>query len=262
MSKEPSTAAQKRPESDRSAAKAAQKAARDAIIANPEFVFEDPEVMHALLEPSRPTSRKIVDLRTALVDRLERRLTRLVEAHRDVIDAAWDNLSGMEQAHQAVLALIDAQSLSECASVAATRIAEIFEADTARFCLEGAPERESDNVTDSPDIASLPPGFVAARVSSRPRVEGAVAFSPIEASDRAIFGAESDKLGSVALVALDFGPGWPSGLLALGAADSSRFGANQNAELLRFVGQAAERLLSRHLDREIGRQTTKAASTT
>ena len=48
------------------------------------------------------------------MERLERRLTRLVEAHRDVIDAAWDNLSGMEQAHQAVLALIESDGLANC----------------------------------------------------------------------------------------------------------------------------------------------------
>lgn len=245
-----SPAANRQSSRDRAGARAAEKAARDAIIANPEFVFEDAEIMRALLEPSRPTSRKIVDLRSALVERLERRLTRLVEAHRDVIDAAWDNLSGMEQAHQAVLAMIEAESLDEVGFVVATRIPELFEADSARLCFEGATDRDSDCVTDSPEIAHLPPGFVSARVSARPRVEGSVAFAPVEPGDRAIFGPDVDKLGSVALVALDFGPGWPSGLLALGAVDSTRFGANQNAELLRFVGQAAERLLRRHLERE------------
>lgn len=239
---------------------AAREAARRAIIANPEFVFDDAELMRALLEPSRPTTRKIVDLRSALVDRLERRLARLIEAHRDVIDAAWDNLSGMERAHQAALALIEAETLAQAGAIVLDRFPDIFEVDGARLCLEGAPQRDSDRLSDSLDIALLAPGFVSARVSSRPRVEGSVAFSPIEPTDRAIFDTQTDRMASVALIALDLGPEWPSGLLALGSTDAGRFGASQNADLLRFVGQTAERLLRRHLQSELGALPSTAAA--
>lgn len=244
--------ARAREKTPRRTTKAAEQAAKKAILANPEFVFDDAAVMSALLEPSRPTSRKIVDLRSALVDRLERRLSRLVEAHRDVIEAAWDNLSGMEQAHQAVLALIEADSLAETAEIIETRVAEIFEVDAARLCFEAAPERDQDTLAEIQGVASLPPGFVTARIAARPRSDGSVAFSPIEASDRAIFGSEQSKLACVALVTVDAGPGWPSGLLALGSSDASRFSGGQNADLLSFLGKAAEKVLRRQLEREIG----------
>ena len=77
------------------------------ILADPDVVLEDRDVMAALIGAnSEPQGRKIVDLRGALVQRLEQRLDRLETTHRSVIAAAYDNPAGTTQIHKAVLMLL------------------------------------------------------------------------------------------------------------------------------------------------------------
>lgn len=72
---------------------------RAEILADPDLVLEDREVMQALIEAEgKPGGgRKVVDLRGALVTRLEARLDRLETTHRSVIAAAYENLAGTTQ---------------------------------------------------------------------------------------------------------------------------------------------------------------------
>lgn len=65
---------------------------RAEILADPDLVLEDREVMQALIEAEgKPGGgRKVVDLRGALVTRLEARLDRLETTHRSVIAAAYE----------------------------------------------------------------------------------------------------------------------------------------------------------------------------
>src|SRR6056297_1911071 len=52
--------------------------------------------------------KNIVDLRGIAMERLEARLDRLEDTHRNVIAAAYENLAGTNQFHRAVLRLMDA----------------------------------------------------------------------------------------------------------------------------------------------------------
>ena len=64
--------------------------------------------MRALLQADRSAKgRNVVDLRGVLVDRLEERLDRLEDTHREVLAAAYENVAGMNQVHRACLALLE-----------------------------------------------------------------------------------------------------------------------------------------------------------
>ena len=62
---------------------------RDVIIAEPEVILEDPDVMAALIAANeRAMGANIVDLRGIAMERMEARLDRLEDTHRSVIAAA------------------------------------------------------------------------------------------------------------------------------------------------------------------------------
>ena len=64
--------------------------------------------MRALLAADRSAlGRNVVDLRGVLVDRLEERLDRLEDTHREVLAAAYENVAGTNQVHRACLALLE-----------------------------------------------------------------------------------------------------------------------------------------------------------
>lgn len=108
---------------------------RARILAAPEEVLEDPEIMAALLGSSRNDNRKVVDLRGALVDRLEDRLNRLRRAHKDVVEAAFDNMNGVEQTHRAALALLETDGAESLAARIRGRLPELLGVEEARLCL-------------------------------------------------------------------------------------------------------------------------------
>jgi len=90
-----------------SSADAALLEVKNTILRDPRIILEDRVVIQALIEANGAQGRNVVDLRGVLVDRLEDRLDRLEDTHRDVIAAAYENLAGTNQIHRAVLTILE-----------------------------------------------------------------------------------------------------------------------------------------------------------
>ncbi len=89
-------------------------AIREHILSDPGLILEDHELMRALLQADRSAQgRNVVDLRGVLVDRLEERLDRLEDTHREVLAAAYENVAGMNQVHRACLAVLDPSDFAD-----------------------------------------------------------------------------------------------------------------------------------------------------
>ncbi len=87
---------------------------RAAIIATPDAILDDHDVMRALIAANeRAMGGNIVDLRGIAMERLESRLDRLEDTHRSVIAAAYENLAGTNQVHRAILRLLDPAELRD-----------------------------------------------------------------------------------------------------------------------------------------------------
>lgn len=211
---------------------------RAAILRDPELILNDPEIMRALLGPAQGSERNVVDLRAALIDRLETRLGALSAAHRDVIAAARDNMSGMEQVHRAALAVLDAESFEEFLHVVTRDFRELLRVDVARFCLEAT----EDLSADTPAIVSLQPGALTQLLDRHGEAQRVVLRGGVR-GEPAIFGAYADAIGSEAWIRLDFGPSVRPGLLAFGAGDAHRFSEDQGDDLLTFLGAVVERAM-------------------
>ncbi len=233
-------AAEARAEDPRAALKA-------AVMADPAAVLEDADLVRALLaahpDEAPAGARKVVDLRGALLDRLEGRLSRLEETHRTVVAAAWENLAGAQSIHRAALAVLEPTAFSGVLTALRTEIPGILGVDAVRVALE----TESAGVIDPPLVA-LAPGEVAARLAPGREADGperSVALRPIGPDSARLFGPEAAALGSEALVRLDFGPRARPGLLAFGARDPERFTPDQAGDLLEFFGGVVARAVRR-----------------
>ena len=81
---------------------------RSAILAKPDAILDDHDVMHALIAANeKAMGGNIIDLRGIAMERLESRLDRLEDTHRSVIAAAYENLAGTNQVHRAILRMLD-----------------------------------------------------------------------------------------------------------------------------------------------------------
>ena len=81
---------------------------RDKILATPEVILEDRDLMRALIAANeRAMGENVIDLRGIAMERLEGRLDRLEDTHRSVIAAAYENLAGTNLIHRAILQMLD-----------------------------------------------------------------------------------------------------------------------------------------------------------
>ncbi len=227
---------------------------RDQILSDPDLILEDHELMRALLKADRSAQgRNVVDLRGVLVDRLEERLDRLEDTHREVLAAAYENVAGMNQVHRACLALLEATDFAGFLQVLTRDVAPILGVEVIRLGLEAPAAKPGSGLGPAGAfhdvVVALPTGGVAEYVTQG-RGLGArrVTLRQLQAASPDLYGAEAPEIRSEALIRLDLGDGNLGGLLAFGAADPLRFHPDQGTDLLAFFGGVFERSLRRWLE--------------
>lgn len=223
---------------------------RDRILADPEILLDDRDVMNALVAANeRAMGTNVVDLRGIAMQRLESRLDRLEDTHRSVIAAAYANLSGANQVHRAVLQLLEAGRFEDFLARLLVDIVPTLQVSCIRLVLET--RRQGEEGAGGPAIEGMvlvEPGLVARYVTAgRAQPVRPVTLRPAGADGGRIYGAFAGAIRSEALLVLDLGEGRLPGLVALGAEDPQHFRPTQGSDLLAFLAGTIERMMRRWL---------------
>lgn len=220
---------------------------RSRILEEPDVILEDPDVMRALIAANeRALGGNIVDLRGVAMERLESRLQRLEETHKSVIAAAYENLSGMNQVHRAIMAFLEPLEFEEFLSCLAGDVAEILRVGQVRLVLES---HEAGQVAELPNrvLTIVPPGFTA-EYAGQGRPARQVTLRRSDGNAAMVFGDGAEWVRSEACILLDFSGGRLPGMLAFGSDDPHHFTPNQGTDLLSFMGSVFERAMRRWLE--------------
>lgn len=223
---------------------------RDRILAEPDVVLEDRDVMSALIGANeRRMGTNIVDLRGIAMERLETRLDRLEDTHRTVIAAAYENLAGTNQIHRAILQMLDPLSFEDFIKTLATDVAATLRVDCVRLVLESVQESEDPNVRKlGQTLIVAQPGFVSDYVSAGRNVPlRPVVLRQVMPETDLLYGDRAGWIRSEALMKLDFGTGRLPGMLAFGAEDPHQFRPTHGTDLLAFFAGIFERTMRRWL---------------
>lgn len=223
---------------------------RDRILAEPERILEDRDLMAALIAANeRALGANIVDLRGIAMERLETRLDRLEDTHRSVVAAAYENLAGTNQIHRAVLQLLEPPGFEAFLTLLGSDLPTTLRVDSLRLVLESHEDEVSPALQKHGEVLRMaPPGFVqGAMQGGRSAAPRPVVLRQVVPATRDLHGEKSDFIRSEALLRLDLGPGRLPGMLALGAEDPHQFKASHGVDLLTFFGQVFERVMQRWL---------------
>lgn len=220
---------------------------RSRILQDPDVILEDPDVMRALVAANdRAMGQNIIDLRGVAMERLESRLMRLEETHRSVIAAAYDNLSGMNQVHRAIMAFLEPLDFDAFLSCLHTDVADILNVGAVRLVLESHEAGQVDG--PSGDVLKLVrPRFVGDYVGQG-RPARHVTLRKATEMTGAVFGDPADWVGSEACILLNFGENRLPGMLAFASEDAGHFAPHQGTDLLNFMGGVFECAMRRWLD--------------
>jgi hypothetical protein len=223
---------------------------RDRILAEPETLLEDRDVMNALIGANeRLMGGNVVDLRGIAMERLENRLDRLEDTHRTVIAAAYENLAGTNQVHRAILQMLDPLSFEDFLKTMAADVAQTLRVDCVRLVLETVQEAEDPALRKVGDVLSIAaPGFVADYLTGGRNVpQRPVVLRQVLPQSEAIYGDRAGWIRSEALMKLDFGTGRLPGMLVLGSEDPHQFKPTHGTDLLAFFAGIFERTMRRWL---------------
>ncbi len=208
---------------------------RAQLIARPEAVFGDPDVLRALVAANDTAlGSNVVDMRGAAMRRLEERLDRLENTHQSVVAAAYENLAGTRLVHRAVLALLAAEAEDDLALLLSGPLAEALGVDRAVVVLEGGRDPGEGG------LRRAEAGWIAYYLGGGRETTRRVTLRPAEGG---IYGPEF--AGSEACLRLDLGPTRLPGLLALGVADPGHYHNGQATDLLEFLAAVAEQAIAR-----------------
>ena len=216
-----------------------EDALRAAVLRDPALVLDDPEVMQALIDAADGGARKVVDLRGALVSRLETRLQALEQRHRDVIAAAYENIAGAGQVQRTTLTLMEQDDAAGFLRALLAETPDVLAVDAARLAVEGADPGH-------PHALEMPEGAVDAYLDlgDAPGREG-VWLRPAPPEAELLWSDDAPRIGSEALLRLDLGD--RVALMAYGAEDAGRFRPEHGVDLVAYLRGVIERLARRLL---------------
>ncbi|MFP4275340.1 MAG: DUF484 family protein [Paracoccaceae bacterium] len=223
---------------------------RERIIAQPETILDDQDVMRALIAANEKSmGGNIVDLRGIAMDRLEKRLDRLEDTHRSVIAAAYENLAGTNQVHRAILRMLDPTEFEAFLRDLGGEVAEILRVDRVRLVLETVQSRDEPALRRLGQVLSVAePGFVNAYLGAEPGAPvRQVTLRQLRHGAEEVYGSAAPDIRSEACLRLDFGEGRLPGMLAMGAEDPHQFTPQQGTDLLAFFAGVFERSMRRWL---------------
>ena len=220
---------------------------RAAIIATPDAILDDHDVMRALVAANeRAMGENIVDLRGIAMDRLESRLDRLEDTHRSVIAAAYENLAGTNQVHRAILRLLEAASFEMFLADLGNAVADILRVDAVALLLETAEAGAGSARLGV--LGMVAPGEIDGYLTgARGGPARQVTLREVRDGNPAIFGAIAGNIRSEACLKLDLGAERLPGLLILGSEDPRHFTPQQGTELLTFFTGVFDRSMRRWL---------------
>ena len=224
---------------------------RDMILSDPEILLDDTDVMSALVTANeKAMGTNIVDLRGIAMSRLENRLDRLEDTHRNVIAAAYDNLAGTNQIHRAVLRMMEPVQFETFLTDLGGEVAEILRVDAMRLVLETDAEDGQATARRVGEVLHVArPGFVQDYLTQGRNVPlRQVTLRQTQGGDDTLYGDKADYIRSEACLRLDFGPGRRPGMLVMGAEDPHQFSPQQGTDLLGFFAGVFERAMRRWLE--------------
>lgn len=220
---------------------------RDRILASPEALLEDRDVMEALIGANdRAMGGNIVDLRGLAMERLNQKLDRLEDTHRTVIAAAYENLAGTNQVHRAILQLLEPMDFPGFLASLSGTVAQTLRVESIRLILESRSDAAVPEPASS-TILAVRPGWVADYLTRGRAMARPVMLRQTLPDPGGIYGEKGDWIRSEALLRLDLGPGRLPGLLAMGAEDPHQFKPTHGTDLLAFFGGVFERVMRKWL---------------
>jgi len=193
--------------------------------AHPDFLREYPEIAADVL-PGRDLGDGIADLQAHTLRALRAELLTMRSGAEELIHNARSNMSTQTSTHDAVLAVLAADSFEVFVRTLTDDLPPLLQVDLLMLCFEpGLPKGAAIYVQE----------LQAGAVDRLLGVGSATRLRPTVGEEPALYGSGDGLVASDALVRLPLGDDLPPALMALGSRHADTFHNGQATELLTFL---------------------------
>jgi hypothetical protein len=222
---------------------------RAKLLADPSIILDDNELMQSLLTASDvKLGSNVVDLRHVAMSRLSDRLGKLEGTHQSVVAAAYQNLLGTKQIHEAVIELLRNNNLDEFVHSLKFDLLKILNVDCICILLEKSNESDETSTLkySNPNIQQVMSGFVSTYITQGGETESTkVKLRQANSSTNQLFESASTQIKSEACIQLSFNEDQTLGMIVFGSSDINFFEPGQGTDLLKFFACVCEKMLGR-----------------
>ena len=222
---------------------------RAKLLADPSIILDDNELMQSLLTASDvKLGSNVVDLRHVAMSRLSDRLGKVGGTHQSVVAAAYQNLLGTKQIHEAVIELLRNNNLDEFVHSLKFDLLKILNVDCICILLEKSNESDETSTLkySNPNIQQVMSGFVSTYITQGGETESTkVKIRQANSSTNQLFESASTQINSEACIQLSFNENQTLGMIVFGSSDINFFEPGQGTDLLNFFACVCEKILGR-----------------
>jgi uncharacterized protein len=204
---------------------------RDFLLANPDFIREDSELLSVVAGGNERGN--VVAIADLARDRLLRETRNTQERFAAIVETARANYESQIRVQEAIIAILDARDPEDLGARLSGHVAFALAADA---CVMAA----SQTAANAQSLDRM-----AGMIERLVPVERPVYLGPVDRPRAWLYGDKADHIRSEALARLEFGPDRRVGVLALGSGDIDAFRAEYGAELIVFFARVLERVLDR-----------------
>lgn len=203
---------------------------------HPDFLIQNPDLIHHLIPPSQDRGRGVVDLQVFMVEKLRADVQRLKSQQRELVGTSRANMHSQNRIHSAVLFLLDARSFEHLIQTITTDLAVLLDLDVACLVVES-------NGHDTPHVQTSGVRVVEPGLIDQFMGNADVLLNSNIQGDPALYGHAAEWIRSEALIRLHVSSETPEGMLVFGTRDPDAFQPEQGTELIGFLSRVIERVI-------------------
>ena len=216
------------------------------IISNPEIILDDLEVMKVLFNSySEATGENIIDLRSVAIKKLEAKIKQTETTNRSIIAAAYENISGYELIHKAILLILEVDNFEDLQVQLSQTVQPALKVSHIHIMIE---QEETENIAIKSNnyISVVKPGSVKTYINlENELLQKTVTMRQVSSPNESIYGQKVHSIKSEAVIQLDLGEKKIPALLIIGSNKAIQFEPKKGTELLEFFGSVMERVIKR-----------------
>lgn len=212
----------------------------DFLRDNPDFLTDNPEVFEYQNLVEKKKEKGIADFQSYLVKKLRADREAVMDTTREIVEISRINMQNLSRIHEAVLNVLECETIDEFAQILTTDICNLLDIDLAAFVFEA--DRSITKYVNLPGIRLVPEGTIDSWMQG----DTHLLESNIHGVEE-IYGGGATLVRSQAVMRLDVTTTIPSSVIAFGSRDPDMFTKGQGIEMVAFLTRVIEKSLQRIL---------------